>query len=284
MAVFALAAMILPASWGARAQAQEEPEERAIEWQVGPTKAELGEIAEIEVPENFAFAGADDTRFLLESMGNPTTGSELGLLSPTDGAWFVVFEFSDIGYVKDDEKEELDADAILGTLREGNELANEERERRGWPEFTLVGWERPPQYDPKTNNLEWAIRGESGDSVVVNYNTRLLGRRGVMEATLVVDPEGLNEQLAAFKGLLTHYSYKEGYRYAEFVSGDKIAKYGLAALVAGGAAAAAVKTGLFAKLFAKLWKVLVVVAIAIGSFFKKIVASFRRKSVATGHA
>ena len=62
------------------------------------------------------------------------------------------------------------------------------------------------------------------------------------------------------------FSYKSGKTYAEFRSGDKVAEYGLAALVAGGAGAAAVKLGLFAwlaKIFAKSGKA--VVALLVGA-------------------
>jgi len=68
---------------------------------------------------------------------------------------------------------------------------------------------------------------------VVNYNTRLLGRKGVMEVSLVVDPEKLSATMPAYQALLKDYDFKQGERYAEFRQGDKIAKYGLAALVTG---------------------------------------------------
>lgn len=272
--------MAAPAPGIAIAQ-EAETEEKSpfedVEWQRGPAKAELGKTAEIQVPQGYNFAGADDARQLLEAMGNPTSGREMGMLVPDSGDWFVVFEFNDIGYVKDDEKDSLDADAILASIRSGNDAANEERRRRGWSTLEILGWEHAPKYDPQSQNLEWAIRGRSDDGTVVNYNTRLLGRGGVMEASLVVGPEQLAATLPSFKGLLGGYTYKTGHRYAEFTKGDKIAQYGLAALVAGGAAAAAAKSGFLANLFAKLWKLIVVAAIAIGSMFKKILGAFRRQ-------
>ena len=41
----------------------------------------------------------------------------------------MVFEYDDSGYVKDDDKDELDADAMLASIREGTEQANVERKR-----------------------------------------------------------------------------------------------------------------------------------------------------------
>src|SRR5215472_14705294 len=133
----------------------------------------------------------------------------------------------------------------------------------------------PPTYDTNTHNLEWAIRAASEGHQILNYNTRLLGRKGVMEVVLVVDPENLSETLPAFRKALAGYSFQTGQRYAEYRSGDKVAKYGLAALVVGGAGVAAVKLGLFAwlaVLFKKGAKLVIVAFVAVVAFFKRLLA------------
>lgn len=132
--------------------------------------------------------------------------------------------------------------------------------------MTIVGWEVPPQYNSETHNLEWAVKGLSANNYVVNHNTRVLGRKGVMRVTLVVDPSHFSATLPDFRGLLADFEFSKGNRYAEFVQGDKVAKYGLAALIAGGGAAVAAKTGVFKW----LWKILVVGALAVVAFFRKI--------------
>jgi uncharacterized membrane-anchored protein len=242
----------------------------AFEWQTGPAIGALGDIATIGVPEGFAFAGADDTRTFLELNGNPASGDELGLLIPTDeeSGWFVVFEFSSVGYVKDDEKDELDHDALLESIREGNEHGNEIRRERGWPTLEIDGWETPPHYDLQTNNLTWAIRGHTSidDSAVINHSTRLLGRRGYMNVDLVIEPSEFSTTLPLYADVMSSFSYLEGSRYAEFRKGDKIATYGLAALIAGGAGALAAKSGLLSK----IWKFLVLGLVALLGFFRKV--------------
>ena len=246
-----------------------------INWTRGPAKAELKSLAEVQVPEGFVFTGAKGTQKLLEKMGNPTSGSELGFLAPTSLVWFVVFRFSDVGYVKDDDKDKLDADKLLKSIKEGTEAANKYREKMGAAPLHITGWEIPPRYNEQSHNLEWAIRGESEGSPVINYNTRLLGRKGVMEVKLVMDPELTNAALPAYQALLKDYSYKQGERYAEYRSGDKLAKYGLAALITGGAAAVAVKTGLFASLvlfFKKAAKLIVIAVVAVFAWIRKLIS------------
>ena len=142
---------------------------------------------------------------LLRMMGNPTDGSELGLLGPTNLDWFVVFEFSDVGYVKDDDKDKLDPAKMLTSFQRGTEASNKEREKMGVPPMHIVGWEQEPRYNETTHNLEWAIRGESEGRPILNWNTRLLGRHGVMEVNLVVEPEHLKTTMPAYQGILQDF-------------------------------------------------------------------------------
>jgi uncharacterized membrane-anchored protein len=245
---------------------------KSLAWTVGPGKAQIGSLAEIALPEGTRFTGGDGTRKLLEMMHNPTNGSELGLLTNDQLDWFVIFEFEDSGYVKDADREKLDANAMLAALREGNEAGNEERRKRGWAPITILGWHTAPFYNKATNNLEWCIKGQSQGHDIVNHNTRILGRGGVMSANLLVAPSELDATLPNIKTMLKGFAYVQGQKYSEWKSGDKIAKYGLSALVVGGAVGAAAKLGLLGKLAAglgKLWKAIILGVIAVGAAVKK---------------
>jgi uncharacterized membrane-anchored protein len=239
----------------------------------GPARAQMGTVGHLEVPAGFQFLDGNTTRELMKAEGEPVSGQEQGLLVPTNGGWSVIFEFSDIGYVKDDDKDKLDADKLLKQIKEGTEEANKERVSAGNSPLVVIGWEVPPHYDPTNHNLEWAIRAESGGRPILNYNTRLLGRKGVMEAVLIVDPEKLQETLPEFRTMLAGYSFQTGQSYAEFRPGDKVAKYGLAALVLGGAAVGAAKLGLLAwaaVFFKKAWKLVIIAVAGVAAFVRRI--------------
>jgi len=237
-----------------------------VSWQKGPSVGDLGGNAQVKVPQGYVFAGSADTRTIMEANHNPITGREMGFVAPAGEDWFAVFEFDDVGYIKDDEKDSLDASALLSSIRKGTEEGNQERIKRGWPTMTILGWETPPRYNEITHNLEWAIRATSEGSPVVNHNTRLLGRAGVMEVTLVTNPDTLNETLPKFKTMLEGFEFKEGHKYAQFRAGDRTAAYGLTGLIVGGGTAALVKTGAFKW----IWKALVAGAAAVAALFKKI--------------
>jgi uncharacterized membrane-anchored protein len=116
------------------------------------------------------------------------------------------------------------------------------------------------------------------NDTIVNFNTKLLGRGGVMSVVLITPPETLSAATIEFKSALSGFEYVAGQRYAEYKPGDKIAKYGLAALITGGAAAIAVKTG--------LWKVILGAAVAGWKFiaaacvalFGGLAKRFKRKT------
>lgn len=248
----------------------------------GPIDGKLGDVARVQIPEGFLFADSRGTLKFLELTHNPTSGNEVGTILPqwggeNAGNWFVVFTYEPSGHVKDDDKDELDADALLATLKQGNEAANEERKKRGWGTLELVGWQEPPFYDPKTNNLTWATIGKSEESESVNWSTRLLGRRGSMSVDLVLGKDQLDDVLPKFETLMNGFAYIEGERYAEFKAGDKVAEYGLAALVAGGAGLVAAKTGILAK----FWKFIVIGFVAVAGAVKKLFG-FGKKAASSG--
>lgn len=262
-----------------------------IHWVPGPMTAKLGDNAEIEVPKDFLFTDGDGARKYMELTHNPPTNREVGLIAPRSEkeSWFILFEFDPVGFVKDDEKSSLDAHAILESIQKGTEDENEIRKKNGWEAFHITGWYTPPFYDQNTHNLTWAVNGEEdkGANPSVNYSVRVLGRRGTMNVDLVLDPKELGTVEPVFNTVMGGFKFTEGNRYANFVQGDKLAGYGLTALIAGGAGAVAVKTGLLAKfwklivtLFAAMWKVIIVVFAAIGAYLKKIWAKI--KSIFSG--
>jgi len=152
--------------------AQDKNQAPAIPWKAGPITGSLKNFAEIRIPANYVFGDANDARTLLEITNNPPTGNEVGAVAPTDADWWVLFTFNESGYVSDDEKDSLDADAILSSIRSGTEASNKERVKRGWDPLTIVGWQMRPNYNEFTHNLEWAIKGVSKGDPLINYNER----------------------------------------------------------------------------------------------------------------
>ena len=151
---------------------------------------------------------------------------------------------------------------------------NEARQERGTPPIRIVGWHVAPNYNDITKNLEWSVEAESGGEKFVNYNVRLLGRKGVTKVTLIEDRTHVDATLPLFREILRSHQYSGGESYAEYRQGDRIAQYGLGALVLGGAAAAAAKFGLFAPLILfikKAWKVVAAAVVGAVMWIKNLI-------------
>lgn len=264
-----------PAAVDAPKSREEALQRAGVKMVAGPSTVALGKVAELKLPAGHHFVGPDSLDKFYELTQNMRSGKEVGLVITPD--WTLVFAYDDIGYVKDEEKDKLDGNALMKAMSEGQEAANEERKRRNWDQIRLAGWATAPHYDGKTNHLKWAINLTSSQDnfkeVWINESIRLLGRGGVMNITLASDQPGFKAAEAQVDKLLAeNFSYVSGQKYAEFKSGDKVAAIGLSALVLGGAGVMAAKMGLFAKLgvfFSKFWKAIVFGLIAIGAVLKK---------------
>lgn len=255
--------MFLPLlAWGQSNQNTGE-ELRKLAWQAGPSEGQIASKATINVPSGYLFLDSQNTRRFLELAGNPPRDGHY-LFAPENLKWFAVFSFNPSGYVKDDEK--IDANELLKSMKEGDGPGNEERKRLGMEAIFTDGWAVPPHYDGQSKRLEWGVRlrtdrGEAN----ANYTSRLLGRSGVMSAVLVSDLNTLTADTQEFKAALQQFNFVSGEKYSEFKQGDKIAEYGLAALILGGAAAVATKKGFWAVIggfLAAFWKVLAAAVVA----------------------
>jgi uncharacterized membrane-anchored protein len=244
----------------------------------GPTDGDLGE-AMLKVPAGSMFAGKAGTNKWSVATSGREKPEARGLVNGPNGRWMVLFTYEETGHIKDDEKDDLNAGDLLDSYKEGQEEANEFRQQNGIEPIFIDGWEQQPAYNEQVKSLEWAITAHSPTSTrIVNFNTRLLGRTGVMSAVLMYgDDVQLKDIIGDFRTLMSGFTFKDGQRYSEFRDGDKLAEYGLAALVAGGGVALAAKTGLLAKfgvLLAKGGKGIILGIVAIGAgianVFKRI--------------
>jgi len=199
--------------------------------------------------------------------------------------WAAVLSFDDDGYVKDDDAAKINYNDLLKQMQEEVAENSKERVNEGYHSIQLVGWAEPPRYDQATHKLYWAkeLKFGSENEHTLNYNIRMLGRRGVLVVNAVASMTELPAVKAATPALLSMVNFQEGHRYADFNDDtDKVATYGLAALVAGGFAA---KAGFFKALWLGILafkKFILIALIALGGWAKKLWdAARQRKAVAS---
>ncbi len=241
---------------------------KELAWVKGPTSVPVGKNAKLMIPENYVFLDTANTSKFEELNENLSNNKEV-MVAPADLHWSAYLEFDEGGYVKDDEK--INVDDLLKSLQEGTESTNAERQKRGWTPLHVLGWAAPPAYNHDTKRLEWATKLQSDNGTGVNFFTKILGRRGHTSVVMVTAPSGLNDAEAALNTVLDGYAYSAGETYAEWKPGDKVAEYGLAALVLGGAAAVATKKGLWAVIasfLAAAWKAVAAAVVTAGAWLR----------------
>lgn len=237
--------------------------------------------ATIHVPENFYYLSPADTeKVLVEVWGNPPGSETLGMLFPSEvtpfdgNAWGVTIAYEEEGYVSDEDARDIDFGELLEQMQEDTHAASEARLQQGYEAIELVGWATQPYYDETTRKLYWAKELKFGDTEqdnTLNYNIRVLGRKGVLLLNFIA---GMNQKElidGQVNKVLAMAEFNPGSRYEDFNPDlDKVAAYGIGALVAGKVIA---KTGLIAAalIFLKKFGVLIVIGLAalFGKFFRR---------------
>jgi len=256
-------------------------------FQQGEIKLKDG-LATLKVPAKFRYLDPDQTDTVLVKLwGNPPRQEKtLGMLFPAEigpadpESWGVVITYDEDGYVKDDEAAGINYDDLLKEMKEGMRKGNQERIKQGYEAIELIGWAAPPRYDKAAHKLYWAkeLSFGGGPEHTLNYDIRALGRRGVLSLNAVASIDQLQAIEKDMREVLSFVEFNEGHRYGDYVAGvDKVAAYGIGALIAGTVAA---KAGLFKLLLGALiaGKKFVIIALAaLGAFLKKLFSGRRKE-------
>lgn len=241
-----------------------------------------GGLAKIKPPSELRYLGPDDAKKVLEGLwGNPPSQQKtLGLLVPSNvslasqAGWAVIITYEEDGFVKDDDANKINYDDLLKDMKASVKESSEERVKEGYGSIELVGWAEPPRYDAAAKKMYWAkeLQFDGSPERTLNYNIRVLGRRGVLVLNAVAGMGQLADIHAATPLLLSTVDFQEGHRYADYEPGkDKVATYGLAALVTGGVLA---KSGMLKVLLGALLagkKFVIIGVIAVFAIVKKFI-------------
>ncbi|EJN07352.1 putative membrane-anchored protein [Bradyrhizobium sp. YR681] len=264
--------------------------ELAAAWQAagnagtaGPADIPLIDQATLKIPTGDFFVPKAEGARVMRALGNVVHDTNfVGLVLGTrqNDNWLVVINYIKEGYIKDDAAKDWNADDLLKNLKEGVDESNKDRVARGFPEMEVIGWIEPPKYDAVAHRLVWSVlgkdKGAADDSRKdVNYNTYALGRDGYFSLNLLSDSSRIATDKGAAHELLANLSYQSGKRYEDFsASTDRIAEYGLLALIGG---VAAKKLGLFALALAFVLKFAKVIIFGLAVAGAGVMKFFRRK-------
>ena len=243
-------------------------------YQYGSIEIEDG-LATLKVPAGFKFLDAQQSAYVLTELWNNPPSETLGMLFPEDMSplhqdftYCVEITYSQDGYIEDEDAKELDYDDLLEEMQDDIEAANPQRRAQGYDGMSLVGWASAPYYDEVSKKLHWAkeLKFESSEINTLNYDIRVLGRKGYLNLTAIGDIDMLDTFNRDRDNILESIDFNDGHRYADFnPEFDDVAAYGIGGLIAGKVLA---KVGFFAVLL-KFWKFIALGAVALFSGFRK---------------
>lgn len=245
--------------------------------QRGPATVKLRDQGELRLPEGYGYIPTREAAAVMSAMGNQTDDRFIGLVIPLadeNADWIVSVDYEPSGYIKDDDAKDWNAKELLESLQEGTEAGNKHREKMGVPPIVVSRWIEPPAYDAPTHRLVWSaeakLKNGNDPDPTINYNTYVLGREGYISLNLITVTSAIDSDKHVARELLGATEFDAGKRYADFNSStDKVAAYGLAALIGG---VAAKKLGLLAAagvFIAKFAKVIFIGIAALGGGIAK---------------
>ncbi len=252
-------------------QVQIDSIEAGLKYQHGVIQLKNG-IGTLKVPDGFKYLDADQSNYVLSDLwGNPKSESSLGMIIPEsmgvlgEHTWAFNVQYDEIGYVKDDDAGDIDYNELLAEMQNDTREASKERVKEGYEAIELVGWAAKPYYDADRKILHWAKELKFGESAenTLNYNVRILGRRGVLVLNAIASMNELPYVNMNIDKVLNIVTFSDGNKYADFnPSVDEVAAWTVGGLVAGKVMA---KAGFFVVLL-KFWKVIAMAVVGAGSF------------------
>lgn len=254
--------------------------EKTFRYEHGTINLKNG-IGKIKIPIGFKYLNPEQAeRVLVDLWGNPKGDNlTLGLILPeklgvlSENGYVFNIQYDEIGYVKDDDADDIDYDELLTEMKKETVEGNKARIDEGYEPITVVGWAAKPFYDENRKILHWAKEIKFGEASTntLNYNIRILGRKGVLVLNAIATRNELALVQKDINKVLDIVQFNDGYQYKDFDSSvDNVAAWTIGGLVAGKVLA---KVGIFA-IIAKFGKLIALALFGFFGVFKNKVKNF----------
>jgi uncharacterized membrane-anchored protein len=243
-----------------------------VRWQQ-PGQRRLPEShSTLTVPSGYVMAAGADAGLAEVLLGNASQQNlEAAMLNRAN---HFLFQHFDEGYVAIDDWAAIDANAMLDGIKAGTEKDNVVRRGAKLREVHVLGWMKQPYLDRANASVYWAINATEGDTPLVNIVVLRLARSGFEKITWSVEKADYEKSGdKTLDTILAGFVFDPGRRYADHVASDKVAEYGIAALVASFAGikiAQAAMAGGFLLLLKKFGAIAVVAIGGLGLLLRRL--------------
>jgi uncharacterized membrane-anchored protein len=260
--------------------------DKSIDYKTG--EVVVGDMVKLAVPGGYKFIPADKANMIITDLwGNPKRDDILGMVvkadyKPSEGsAWAFIVTYDESGYVKDEDADDIDYDDLKKDIQKDELEVNKTRKEAGYDEVHFIDWAAKPFYDKDKKILHWAKKiqfgatPENAGDLTLNYEVRILGRKGVLSLNAVGTMSQLAEINQHVPDVLAIAKFTDGNKYSDFdPSIDKVAAYTIGGLIAGKLIA---KTGILVLLLKNIKLIALGLIALFGAFRKRIGGWFSRK-------
>ena len=248
----------------------------SLNWISGPKKIPFTEAkATINISGDYEYLQGEDVNQLLYWLNGVEFPSQKILVMPKEnwGSYYYVYAFSDSGYVKIDDWNEVDPNEFLKDLEKGYKADNAERRKKNQATLTSVSWRYSPKLDRNKNLVNYAIVSNWSDNdQSVQASSLILGREGYTQATMISSVAGYKDSLLENASAIHEFNPDVGYN--AWKPGDKVAAIGIAGLLAATLGGKSVKVAapilvVLLGLLKKFWWIVILPFLWLGKLFTR---------------
>lgn len=236
----------------------------ALHWSGAPQHLSASNSTLVPPKETSVVRGDEAAKFEKIVNGRSDSDSE-AIVQDFHSGDYVTLAYTNSGYVTVDDWTSVNPDEMLKSVKENTENGNDDRRSLGLDAVHVMGWLQKPVYDAATKTVRWAIesRQDTIPAPIVNATALMLGRNGYEELVWVTSSKTYTPRGGLLDKVLTDEQFNTGARYRDHAAGDKLAGFGIAALVGTAAGATLYKVGAFAVLLLFLKKLWFLIAAAV---------------------
>lgn len=248
---------------------------KTITFQTGEIK--IKDYAKLVVPKGYKYIPKEKSDIIVYDIwGNQKTDETQGMIVKEDwnlanfDNWAFIITYDESGYIKDDEADDIDYKEMENDLKKSVDEGNEERKKNGYDIQKFLGWASTPFYDKQNKILHWAKSFQFGESTdtVLNYDIRILGRKGFLSMNAVGDISQLSEIKSHIPDIIHIAKFEKGNTYFDFDENtDKIAAYSIGGLLG---AKVLAKAGILALILKNIKLIAIAIFGFASAFGKKI--------------
>lgn len=204
-----------------------------LPWDSAPGVYQLtGSNSSVRLPDGFDLLRDDAARrFMFLNQGGAEFPDVEAVYVRTEPYTQFILSYIESGFVVLDDWKEVDTAAILREIRKATEIGNVQRRKHGFPELRITEWVVEPTLDRDRKAVYWAFELIEDGISIINAVSLKLGRRGFERIIWIGTRQQYDAAFGLIDSMLEAHNFDTGFRFADYVSGDDVAPFGIAALV-----------------------------------------------------